>query len=95
MAEGVQEWEVTRAGVNAMIAALGERWGERAELLDTWAWLQSGPINTDGAHNPTTTRELQRGDILTLNCFPMTQVLTTLLYSCHNLLYSCHNLLYS
>ena len=42
-----------------------------AELRDTWVWFQSG-INTDGAHNWATTRKLQRGDILSLNCFPMT-----------------------
>jgi creatinase len=40
------------------------------ELQDTWTWFQSG-INTDGAHNPVTTRCIQRGDILSLNCFPM------------------------
>ena len=74
MVEGAHEWEVTQAGVTAMIAALSDTWGEKAELLDTWAWLQSGPINTDGAHNPTTNRRLERGDIMTLNCFPMAQV---------------------
>jgi len=41
-----------------------------AELMDTWTWFQSG-INTDGAHNPVTTRAVQRGDILSLNCFSM------------------------
>jgi creatinase len=41
-----------------------------AEYRDTWVWFQSG-INTDGAHNPVTNRKLQRGDILSLNCFPM------------------------
>ena len=35
-----------------------------------WTWFQSG-INTDGAHNPVTTRRLQKGDIISLNCFPM------------------------
>lgn len=38
--------------------------------MDTWTWFQSG-INTDGAHNPVTSRRIQRGDILSLNCFPM------------------------
>ena len=28
-------------------------------------------INTDGAHNPVTSRKLQLGDILSLNTFPM------------------------
>ena len=53
------------------------RWSARSprvwpdgELLDTWTWFQSG-LNTDGAHNPVTSRKLERGDILSLNCFPM------------------------
>jgi len=41
-----------------------------SELMDTWVWFQSG-INTDGAHNPVTSRKVQKGDILSLNCFPM------------------------
>jgi creatinase len=39
-------------------------------LRDTWVWFQSG-LNTDGAHNPVTTRRLVPGDILSLNAFPM------------------------
>ena len=38
--------------------------------MDTWVWFQSG-INTDGAHNPKTNRKLTKGDILSLNTFPM------------------------
>jgi creatinase len=41
-----------------------------SELRDTWVWFQSG-LNTDGAHNPVTTRTLRGGDILSLNTFPM------------------------
>ena len=41
-----------------------------AEYRDTWVWFQSG-INTDGAHNPVTSRRLQRGDISSLNRSPM------------------------
>ncbi|MDA7689918.1 M24 family metallopeptidase, partial [Candidatus Pelagibacter sp.] len=41
-----------------------------AEYMDTWVWFQSG-INTDGAHNPKTNRKLAKGDILSLNTFPM------------------------
>lgn len=41
-----------------------------AELRDTWVWFQSG-VNTDGAHNWATSRRVERGDILSLNCFPM------------------------
>ncbi len=33
--------------------------------------LNAGRLNTDGAHNPVTGRVLQRGDILSLNTFPM------------------------
>ena len=33
-----------------------------AEYMDTWVWFQSG-INTDGAHNPKTNRQLIKGDI--------------------------------
>ena len=38
--------------------------------MDTWVWFQSG-VNTDGAHNPKTSRKLKSGDILSLNAFPM------------------------
>ncbi len=38
--------------------------------MDTWTWFQSC-INTDGAHNPVTTRKVQKGGILSLNCFSM------------------------
>lgn len=41
-------------------------------VMLAWTWFQSG-INTDGAHNPVTTRAVQKGDILSLNCFPMIQ----------------------
>ena len=41
-----------------------------AEYMDTWVWFQSG-INTDGAPNPKTNRKLVKGDILSLNTFPM------------------------
>ena len=40
------------------------------ELMDSWTWFQSG-LNTDGAHNPVTSRKIEAGDILSLNCFPM------------------------
>ena len=51
---------------------VSERAGDRAELMDTWVWFQSG-LNTDGAHNPLTSRRIRPGDILSLNCFPMIQ----------------------
>ena len=69
---GVAEWEAAQAGVRAMVGHIAGEAGDRAELMDSWVWLQSG-LNTDGAHNPLTSRILQRGDILSINCFPMIQ----------------------
>jgi creatinase len=66
---GAREIDVAMAGRNAMEAAIAKRF-PGAEYRDTWVWFQSG-LNTDGAHNPVTGRILQRGDILSLNCFPM------------------------
>ncbi|TVQ29820.1 MAG: M24 family metallopeptidase [Geminicoccaceae bacterium] len=67
--EGVPEYEVALASTQAMVRAIAERF-PHAELMDTWTWFQSG-LMTDGAHNPVTTRRVQKGDILSLNCFPM------------------------
>ena len=67
--EGVGEHEIALAGTQAMVRHIAKTF-PHAELMDTWVWFQSG-INTDGAHNPVTSRRLQRGDILSLNCFPM------------------------
>jgi creatinase len=69
IAEGVPEHEVALAGTQAMVRHIAQTF-PHAELMDTWVWFQSG-INTDGAHNPVTSRRLQKGDILSLNCFPM------------------------
>lgn len=66
---GVGEHEIALAGTQAMVRHIAARF-PHAELMDTWVWFQSG-INTDGAHNPVTSRRLERGDILSLNCFPM------------------------
>ncbi|PTE23116.1 creatininase, partial [Cereibacter changlensis JA139] len=66
---GAREIDVAMAGRDAMEAEIARRFPE-AEYRDTWVWFQSG-INTDGAHNPVTARKLARGDILSLNCFPM------------------------
>jgi len=66
---GVPEHEVALASTARMVREIAARW-PHAELLDTWTWFQSG-LNTDGAHNPVTTRPIERGDILSLNCFPM------------------------
>ncbi len=69
IAEGVPEYEVALAATTAMTREIARR-VPHGELRDTWTWFQSG-LNTDGAHNPVTTRRVQRGDILSLNCFPM------------------------
>lgn len=66
---GVREIDVAMAGRDAMELEIARRYPD-AEYRDTWVWFQSG-INTDGAHNPVTGRVLERGDILSLNAFPM------------------------
>ncbi|RAZ86737.1 M24 family metallopeptidase [Cereibacter johrii] len=67
--EGATELEIAMVGRDAMEREIAARFPE-AEYRDSWVWFQSGP-NTDGAHNPVTNRALRRGDILSLNCFPM------------------------
>ena len=67
--EGAREIDVAMAGRDAMELEIAKRFPD-AEYRDTWVWFQSG-INTDGAHNPVTARRLERGDILSLNTFPM------------------------
>ena len=66
---GVSEHDVALHATEAMVREIARTYPD-APLMDTWTWLQSG-INTDGGHNPVTTRAIQRGDILSLNCFPM------------------------
>ncbi len=66
---GTREIDVAMAGRDAMELAIAERHPE-SEMRDTWVWFQSG-LNTDGAHNPVTMRQLEVGDILSLNTFPM------------------------
>lgn len=66
---GTREIDVAMAGRDAMELEIAKRFPD-AEYRDTWVWFQSG-INTDGAHNPVTGRKLERGDILSLNTFPM------------------------
>ena len=69
IAVGVPEHEVALHSTQAMVREIANTF-PHAELMDTWTWFQSG-INTDGAHNPVTSRKIERGDILSLNCFPM------------------------
>ncbi|MEO1139363.1 MAG: aminopeptidase P family protein [Pseudomonadota bacterium] len=66
---GTREIDVAMAGRDAMELEIAKMFPD-AEYRDTWVWFQSG-INTDGAHNPVTSRKLRRGDILSLNAFPM------------------------
>lgn len=69
IAVGVPEYEVALAGVQAMVREIAKTFPD-SELMDTWVWFQSG-INTDGAHNPVTSRKIEAGDILSMNTFPM------------------------
>ncbi|WP_375055245.1 M24 family metallopeptidase [Zobellella sp. DQSA1] len=69
IAVGVPEYEVALAGTQAMVREIARTF-PHGELMDTWVWFQSG-INTDGAHNPVTSRKIEAGDILSLNTFPM------------------------
>ncbi len=62
IAEGAREIDVAIAGRDAMEREIA-RAHPGSELRDTWVWFQSG-LNTDGAHNPVTAREIRRGDIL-------------------------------
>ncbi|MGA9251239.1 MAG: aminopeptidase P family protein [Roseobacter sp.] len=67
--EGVREIDIAMVGRDAMEHEIAARFPD-AEYRDTWVWFQSG-LNTDGAHNPVSSRKLRRGDILSLNTFPM------------------------
>jgi creatinase len=67
--EDVPEFEIAMHSTAAMVREIARAF-PHTELMDTWTWFQSG-LNTDGAHNPVTTRRVRRGDILSLNCFPM------------------------
>ena len=66
---GASELEIAIAGRDKMEREIAKSY-PNAEYMDTWVWFQSG-INTDGAHNPKTSRKLISGDILSLNAFPM------------------------
>lgn len=67
--EGAREIDVAMAGRDAMELEIARSHPD-SEIRDSWVWFQSG-LNTDGAHNPVTTRKLEIGDILSLNTFPM------------------------
>jgi creatinase len=67
--DGVPEYEVALAATRAMVREIAKRF-PHTELMDTWSWVQSG-LNTDGAHNPVTSRRIRKGDIISINCFSM------------------------
>ena len=69
IAVGVPEYEVALHSTQAMVREIGKSFPD-VDIQDTWTWFQSG-INTDGAHNAVTARKIERGDILSINCFPM------------------------
>ena len=69
ISEGAAEHEIALHSTQTMVREIAKRYPE-SDIMDTWTWFQSG-INTDGAHNPVSTRKIQKGDILSLNCFPM------------------------
>jgi len=69
IAPGLREIDIAVVGRDAIEHAIADRFPD-SELRDSWVWFQSG-LNTDGAHNPVTTRRLEFGDILSLNAFPM------------------------
>jgi len=66
---GAREIDIAMAGRDAMETEIARVFPD-AEYRDTWVWFQSA-LNTDGAHNPVTSRHLCNGDILSLNTFPM------------------------
>jgi creatinase len=66
---GESEIEIAIAGRDKMEREIAKTYPD-AEYMDTWVWFQSG-VNTDGAHNPKTSRKLVSGDIVSLNTFPM------------------------
>jgi creatinase len=66
---GAREIDIAMAGREAMETEIAKTF-PGSEIRDTWVWFQSG-LNTDGAHNPVTTRKIASGDILSLNTFPM------------------------
>ena len=66
---GASELEIAIVARDKMEREIAKSY-PKAEYMDTWVWFQSG-INTDGTHNPKTSRKLCSGDILSLNTFPM------------------------
>jgi creatinase len=65
---GVPEFVIARHSTHTMVQEIAKRYPD-SDLMDTWTWFQSG-LNTDGAHNPLTTRSVQKGDILQSQLLP-------------------------
>ena len=55
----VREIDVAMVGRDAMELAIAREYPD-SEIRGIWVWVQSG-INTDGAHNPVTTHQLENG----------------------------------
>ncbi|MFT7474536.1 MAG: creatinase [Verrucomicrobiales bacterium] len=67
---GITEVELQRIMIQSMENEICARFPEE-ECDGTFAWFQSGPVNTTVAHALNTTRQVQEGDVLSLNAFPM------------------------
>ena len=68
--EGVSEVSLQHIMVQSMENEISKRFPNE-ECDGTFAWFQSGPINTTVAHALNTNRKIQKGDVLSLNCFPI------------------------
>ncbi|NIQ37177.1 MAG: M24 family metallopeptidase [Proteobacteria bacterium] len=68
--DGVTEVQVARAAVTAMEEEICRRFPD-FECDATWCWCQSGVSRTYVAHAPNTPRRIRKGDLLSLNTFPM------------------------
>jgi len=71
LAPGVREHEMALVGTQAMVRNIA-RLHPDSELMDTWVWFNTG-VNSDGAHNPNTTRQVAAGDVISCNSFAMPQ----------------------
>lgn len=67
---GSTEVELQRTMIQAMETEICARFPDE-ECDGTFAWFQSGPVNTTVAHALNTMRQVQEGDVLSLNAFPM------------------------
>ena len=50
------EHQIAMHGTKVMVDEVARTFGAKSEIRDMWIWLQSGEQNTDGAHNPLTTK---------------------------------------